>query len=674
MSRIFTGRCAQGLLLWSLVVLLTLPGRAGAQDQLPADRADYDRIMQTEEPSARLSLIEDFLQTYPESRYRISVLMQGVGTSAAIDPAAPRVLEYAERYREAYAALGQPTSAALAQAYAARLLAEAGAFLDTAGEWAEGALTLLPEDTSPRGRNTLANVLDVAALVASARGETDRAVERERQALGLSPSSAPYRLTLAGYLLDAGRADEAAPLVGRALLELPTYPDGPAVLDRLVEAQGGGPGYRDRLLAEAADALIAEAEDPQAARLAIAGGLAQLGALKDRVIEYAGGIGPEAGAAELLQARIALAQVYASEQDWTRVREYLEPVRRLASPYDTEFHLAYGRALEGLGRDQEAVEAYLAGTAMFDREPVLERLIPLWVRLHGSQDGLAEAKQAFVARLEDWEVDGTFEVPRRHNGRVVLAELFTGAECPPCVASDLAYDNLIAYYPDEVLAVLVYHLHIPGPDPMTNPDTEARMAYYGREIVRGTPTSIIDGSDHSVGGGGAAAAASRFGTYSWSIEQALGQAPGVTIDLRASRRGRTVSARADVRPARGVSLEGRDLRLRMVLAERIVHYTGGNGVAEHRMVVRHLLGGPDGLAVASTGRTRSEQSVDLVVLEDELLGYLDQWEEANARSFRDGGGFRAKTNKVADEDLFVVAFVQDQETREVLQARLVAVR
>jgi len=538
----------------------------------------------------------------------------------------------------------------------------------------ETAFTLLPEDTSPRGRNTLANVLDAAAFVASAQGRTDRAIERERQALELSPSSARYRITLAGYLLDADRADEAEPLVGRALLEMPTNPDGPVVLARLVASRGGGADYRDRLLASAADELIAEAEDPRAARLAIAGGLAQLGALKERVFEYAGGVGPEAGAAELLQARIALAQVYASEADWSRMLSFLEPVQRLASPYDTEFHLAYGRALEGLGRDQEAVQAYLAGTSMFDREPVLERLIPLWVRLHGSADGLDQAKQAYMARLEDWEVEGAFAVPRRHNGRVVLAELFTGAECPPCVASDLAYDNLIGYYPDEVLAVLVYHVHIPRPDPLTNPDTEARMAYYGREVVRGAPTSIIDGTDYSVGGGGAAAAASRFGTYSWSIEHALEQAPEVTIALRASRRGRTVSARADVRPARGVSLEGRDLRLRLVLAERIVHYTGGNGVAEHRMVVRDLMGGPDGMAVAATGRTRSEQSTDLVVLEGELLGYLDQWEEDNARSFRNSPGFREKTNQVADEDLFVVAFVQDQETREVLQARLVPVR
>jgi hypothetical protein len=259
----------------------------------------------------------------------------------------------------------------------------------------------------------------------------------------------------------------------------------------------------------------------------------------------------------------------------------------------------------------------------------------------------------------------------------VLAELFTGAECGPCVASDLAYDNLLFYYPSQVLAVLVYHEHIPGPDPMTNPDTQARMdGYYSREIVQGTPTSIIDGDDYSVGGGPAAAASGRFGLYAWSIERALQAAPAVTLDLQASRRGRTVSARATVNPAKGVSLEGRRLRLRLALAEKVVHYTGSNGVAEHRMVVRSLPGGPDGIEVNTKGRTRTDQRVELSAREQELLAYLTEYEQdpANAGRFRNGGGFKAKTNTIADGGLVVVAFVQDEVTREVLQTAIVEVR
>ena len=35
---------------------------------------------------------------------------------------------------------------------------------------------------------------------------------------------------------------------------------------------------------------------------------------------------------------------------------------------------------------------------------------------------------------------------------------------------------------------LQYHLHVPGPDPLTNPDSEARAEFYAR-FVRSTPTS-----------------------------------------------------------------------------------------------------------------------------------------------------------------------------------------
>jgi thiol-disulfide isomerase/thioredoxin len=43
----------------------------------------------------------------------------------------------------------------------------------------------------------------------------------------------------------------------------------------------------------------------------------------------------------------------------------------------------------------------------------------------------------------------------------VLAELFTGSECPPCVGADLAFDGLVEAVPAKYLAVLVYHLPIP---------------------------------------------------------------------------------------------------------------------------------------------------------------------------------------------------------------------
>ena len=62
--------------------------------------------------------------------------------------------------------------------------------------------------------------------------------------------------------------------------------------------------------------------------------------------------------------------------------------------------------------------------------------------------------------------------------RVVVVELFTGSECPPCLAADLAFDALEQTYTPKDVVLLEYHLHIPRPDPLTNTDSVERQEYY----------------------------------------------------------------------------------------------------------------------------------------------------------------------------------------------------
>ena len=60
--------------------------------------------------------------------------------------------------------------------------------------------------------------------------------------------------------------------------------------------------------------------------------------------------------------------------------------------------------------------------------------------------------------------------------------------------------------------LIQYHLHIPGPDPLTNPDSVARCDYYRGvpEGVRGTPTSVFNGKSQAGGGGGMAASENKY--------------------------------------------------------------------------------------------------------------------------------------------------------------------
>ena len=58
-------------------------------------------------------------------------------------------------------------------------------------------------------------------------------------------------------------------------------------------------------------------------------------------------------------------------------------------------------------------------------------------------------------------------------------------------------DAAMEHYPRRDVAVLMYHEHIPEPDPLANPSSAQRLTFYD---VRGTPTLAIDGE--TVTGGG----------------------------------------------------------------------------------------------------------------------------------------------------------------------------
>ena len=112
--------------------------------------------------------------------------------------------------------------------------------------------------------------------------------------------------------------------------------------------------------------------------------------------------------------------------------------------------------------------------------------------------------------------------------RVVLMELFTGAQCPPCVAADVAFDALIHSYRPTELVTLQYHLHIPGPDPLTGPAALARGDYYD---VHSTPTTLFNGQPEARGGGGMANAEAKYHQYREVIAGRLDGKKAATIAL-----------------------------------------------------------------------------------------------------------------------------------------------
>jgi tetratricopeptide (TPR) repeat protein len=264
-----------------------------------------------------------------------------------------------------------------------------------------------------------------------------------------------------------------------------------------------------------------------------------------------------------------------------------------------------------------------------------------------------------------------YTASRKRTDRMVVAELFTGAGCPPCVAADMAFEAALDRYSAADVAVLVYHLHIPRPDPMTNPSTQTRKDFYD---VPGTPTYVIDGGNQKVGGGGAAQAEKLFKDSVESvIDKRLEGKPGARIKLQAGMKNGKVDVAAEVGKTARTGKPDQKLRLQVALVEEIVHYTGENGVRFHPMVVRSLASTEKdklGFDIAPGQTTKVTHTFDVAKIVADANAHLDDMEGGASQRF---GKFQfiERKNAIDTSHLRVVAFVQDEKSKEILQAAVV---
>jgi hypothetical protein len=250
---------------------------------------------------------------------------------------------------------------------------------------------------------------------------------------------------------------------------------------------------------------------------------------------------------------------------------------------------------------------------------------------------------------------------KAQSDRAVLVELFTGAQCPPCVAADLAFDALgKTFQPSEVI-LLQYHLHIPGPDPLTTPDTIARQKFYG-EIIEGTPTVVFNGKPGAPGGGGSDLGPDKYEDYLGVIGPQLEEPAKAKLKATAAKKGNKVAITAEVSD---LAATGNDVRLRLALVEEEIAYTGGNKLPSHHHVVRAFAGGAEGTPMKEKAG-KKEVTVDLDEVRKTITDYLAKYAETNK--------FPGKEPAVDLKKLSVVAFVQNDETGEVLQAVRVEVK
>jgi thiol-disulfide isomerase/thioredoxin len=323
---------------------------------------------------------------------------------------------------------------------------------------------------------------------------------------------------------------------------------------------------------------------------------------------------------------------------------------------------ALGEAAMKADEDAKALD-YMIPVRLSGRAPATTNAAfeTLYKRSHnGTLDGLeAMLDTEYRKRFPNPVHAEHYQPTEKRSDRMVLGEVFTGSGCPPCAAADLAFDAAMERYAPKDFAVVMYHQHIPRPDPMTTPETTARAKFYA---VRGVPTFAVDGKD-TIGGGSREMTQGIYDKLVKDLNKAMETAAEAHIRLEASLHGNAVRASAAVDQVKG---EFKELRVQILLVEKELRFNGENGVRFHPMVVRAFGGEKgDGYPLEAAGGNFTA-SFELDAVSKAIKDHLDDYEAKGHR----GESFKFAEKKYAIDrgDLAVVAFVQDSKTKQVLQA------
>jgi thiol-disulfide isomerase/thioredoxin len=347
---------------------------------------------------------------------------------------------------------------------------------------------------------------------------------------------------------------------------------------------------------------------------------------------------------------VAEALAFVNEDSSRMAQDALLSYEKNGGLKDKVFYHALGRVNLMFGKEKEAYDAFF-NAAVENYKDSLDRARELYRKLKGGLGGFDAALEAGQKKLPfspvpvkpgaDWK------------GKTVLAELFTGSECPPCLAADLGFDGLLDTYGLKYLAVLEYHLPIPRPDPMINPASRQRAFYYG---VQSTPMTFFDGVKASAGGGDRAMAREKYDEFTAEVAARLYEQPSVNVQVRAAARGDSVEVELEADKIG----PGADYNLALVQAEE--KFAGGNGIIFHKMVVR------DFVTLDESALAAKKYIIDLAAVEAAAAERLDRYEKEASYTFPE------RHHKLARNMLKVVFFVQEKTSKQVLNAAVADVK
>jgi hypothetical protein len=220
--------------------------------------------------------------------------------------------------------------------------------------------------------------------------------------------------------------------------------------------------------------------------------------------------------------------------------------------------------------------------------------------------------------------------------RMVLMEEFTNASCGPCASQNPSFEEYISQNLTDIIPI-VFHPNFPGSDLMYNfapAMEEGRLAYYG---VNGVPTALTNGKKHTPSSGWYDGAPGDISGLTNEVNKFVGTQSPITITPTYTITGNTMSLNVSVNST--TALSGKILRIAVVESYHYYDKAGTNGEKHFYYVVRHML--PD----------YNGQTINLSAEETKEFSYPVDINTSLNKQF-----------------LYVVAFVQDDATKEVLQA------
>ena len=348
--------------------------------------------------------------------------------------------------------------------------------------------------------------------------------------------------------------------------------------------------------------------------------------------------------------------------------------------------MGIAKAAEKNGKDTEALDYAAAAVLTAGRldTSITDYFYALYAKQHqGKTDSAEEYLDDLYRKTYVNPVKGEKYSPTpKRSDRTVLVEFFTGAGCVPCIPVDYTFETALRDYSAKEMALLVYHFYAPTWDPLDNYSSDSRIKYYN---VEGAPTIFFDGKksdkegDYNGGEGEANEIPEIAKGLNDDLRSALEAPAEAKLSLKAKRDGQSVSVSVKAGQFKNTS---NDVSLQIALVENEVTYSGENGLRFQMMVVRALAGDNAkrefGLKVDPSKANKFDYVFDVNKIVAQNASYYDTFAVEKMAEFKQRFGgtvpeglkveFKYKKNEINPKNLSVVAFLQDNKTKKVLQA------